>query len=432
MISLWFRLTLCLIFCACFVSELGAIPRNPPPVFESDYTLPATSAPQPKNPLTAENFTAVGIYSVFLILAALAVHRWRSRKTLFLLAIAAVTLFGFVRQGCPCPVGMFQNIVDALIHPVPFIPWTVILLFTIPLLVALFWGRVFCSSVCPFGAVQELTTIKNLRIPDGVEQAFGLFRFFWLGLGVFFVVLGLGYWVCRFDLFVGFFRFSGLYPVLIFGGIVLVIGFFIGRPFCRFLCPYGALLGLCGSLAAKKVSVTPGECTKCQLCENVCPYNAILKPTVTPIQQERRTGPRRLLAAVVVLPLLITFFAFLGYRIAPKLAPLHRDVRTAELLFAEDQKLVDAFGTFPETRGVIQTGIPYEDVYLRALTAFQRFRIAGLWLGVWFGAVIGIKLISLTLRRSRTDYEVDPGRCFACGRCFWYCPNQKEKRLLLK
>ncbi|MDR1963359.1 MAG: 4Fe-4S binding protein [Planctomycetaceae bacterium] len=415
-----------------FADNANAVPRNPPPVFETEYTLPVTETPEPFFPPVPEKLSAVGIYTFFLILAGLAAFYWRSRKILFFLAVGSVILLGFAMQGCPCPVGMFQNIVDAFVQPFPFIPYTVLILFVLPLFAALIFGRIFCSSVCPFGAVQELTALKNVRIPEGLEQVLGLFRFFWLGLGVFFVVTGLGYFVCRFDPYVGFFRFGGIYPIMIFSSVLLLLGLFIGRPFCRFFCPYGALLGLCGSVSAKKVSVTPGECTKCRLCEEICPYNAILKPTAIPTNRERQQGPKRVLTAIVIFPVFILFFAWVGYQISPKFASWHVDVRRAELLYAEEQKLVDAFGTFPETRALLQTDQPYEEVYRLALERFQRFRHAGFWLGIWVGAVIGAKLISLTLRRRRTEYEVDPARCVACGRCFWYCPNQKEHRMLLE
>jgi len=426
------RVVLSFFFVIFFVPTLGAVPRNPPPVFESDYTLPTTATPFPACPTAAENGIAVVLYAVFLFLAVYSVFTWRSRRALFLLAVASTIVLGFMMQGCPCPVGMFQNIVDAFVQPTVLLPWTVLILFTVPLLIALFFGRVFCSGVCPLGAVQELTAVKPIRIPDGLEHALGLFRYVWLGLGVFFVATGLGYWVCRFDPYVGFFRMSGLYPVLVFGGLMLGLGFFIGRPFCRFLCPYGALLGLCGSLAKKKVSVTPGDCTKCRLCEEICPYNAILPPTATPTTTERKRGPKRLLTALVALPVFIGCFAFLGHRAVPTFASWNRDVRLAELLYAEETKLVDSFGSFPETQTVIQTGVPYSEVYRQALARTKTFRTAGLWLGVWIGTVIGLKLVFLTLRRRRTDYEVDPARCVACGRCFWYCPNQKEFRVLLE
>ncbi len=135
---------------------------------------------------------------------------------------------------------------------------------------------------------------------------------------------------------------------------------------------------------------------------------------------------------MLLFPLLVLLFAWLGSLLAPRLAPWHFDVRAAELLYAEEQNWVDAYGTFPETRAVLQTGRQYTEVYRKAADRIQLFRSAGLWLGVWIGAVLGLKLISLTRRRRRTDYEVDPARCVACGRCFWYCPNQEQRRILLE
>ena len=425
----------CIVFIAvfflCFAGGFADAARNPPPVFETDYTLPETKTP--RAPVAAESAVTVGVYAVFLLIAGFAVHYWRSRKVLFGLAICSVVLLGFLLQGCPCPVGMFQNLVQAFIEPSATVPWTVILLFALPLLAALFWGRIFCSAVCPLGAVQELIAFYNLKIPDQYEHILGLFRYFVLGIGVFCVVVGLGYVICQFDPFAVFFRYSGLYHVLIFGGIVLIVGMIIGRPFCRFLCPYGALLGICGLLTAKKVSITPGKCDQCNLCEHVCPYNAILPPTAgpEPTPREKWGDFWKLMITVPFIPFCIVVFAAVGVSIATQLTMLNQDIRTARLLHAEEEKWIATSGTFPETRGLIQCGTPSEVVYDRALKAERRFTVAGRALGAWIGLVIGIKLVSQMLRRRRTEYEVDPSRCFACGRCFWYCPNQKEQRLLL-
>ncbi len=387
-------------------------------------------------PLGLENLVSLGFYGLFLVLAGLAVYRFRSRKMLYGLSIASVVLLGFILHGCPCPVGMFQNIVGGLIQPISYVPETTILLFVLPLLAALFFGRIFCSSVCPLGAVQELTAIVKWRVPECLEQVLGLFRWFWLGLGVFFVYTGLGYYICRFDPYVGLFRLSGLYPVMIFTGIMLMLGFFISRPFCRFLCPYGALLGFCSSLAMTKVTVTPGECTKCRLCEDICPYNAIQKPSIDPTSDDRRRGPRRLFLAVVILPVLVAGFATLGYRTAPQFAPWSVDVRTAMLLHAEEESGDQTFGIYPETRAAVQSamlfGTTHQEIYDKAKKRFEQFRFGGGLLGAWFGLVLGLKLVSMLTRRRRTDYEVDSSRCVACGRCFWYCPNQKESRVLLQ
>jgi polyferredoxin len=423
-----FFVAVCLL---CFVGDLAASPRNPPPVFETDYVLPETKTPVHHPPIATVNMVSVGFYCLFLVIAGLAVHRWRSRKTLFCLAVCSVFILGFRLHVCPCPVGMFQNLVQAIVDPAVVVSWIVILLFALPLFAALFWGRIFCSAVCPLGAIQELTAIKNLKIPDRYEHILGMFRYVWLGVGVFCVVVGFGFIFCRFDPYLGFFQFGGLYPILIFGGIVLIAGFFIGRPFCRFMCPYGALLGMCGSLTARKVTITPGRCDQCKLCEHICPYNAILPPSTEPTPRERRSGPLKLAGTLLALPILVVIFAQIGGAIAPQLAILHQDIRTARLLYAEEEKWVETSGSFPETRGLVQLGTPSNEVYQQALRTSKMFGVAGMGLGAWIGFVIGAKWISLTLRHRRTEYAVDPARCVACGRCFWYCPNQNEHRLLL-
>ena len=66
-----------------------------------------------------------------------------------------------------------------------------------------------------------------------------------------------------------------------------------------------------------------------------------------------------------------------------------------------------------------------------ALQLRQRFTLAGWLFGGWVGLVIGFKLIALALRTARTDYEPDRGMCFACARCFEYCPNERVRRGLL-
>jgi polyferredoxin len=81
--------------------------------------------------------------------------------------------------------------------------------------------------------------------------------------------------ICRFDPFVGFFRFTGPMHMLLIGGGLLAIGLFIGRPYCRYLCPYGALLSLLSRISWRGVTITPDKELDCGLCEEACPYGAI-------------------------------------------------------------------------------------------------------------------------------------------------------------
>ena len=75
------------------------------------------------------------------------------------------------------------------------------------------------------------------------------------------------------------------------GAALLLLGVFVGRPYCRFLCPYGALLKLGAIVAKWRVRVTPDYCTQCRLCEASCPFGAMREPEVSP------AGPQPLLAA---------------------------------------------------------------------------------------------------------------------------------------
>src|SRR5690606_21257733 len=120
----------------------------------SGYTLPETLFPSGLlgGPLGPEVWVMAGA----LLLAAGLVLRVRSRRWIRVAGIAALICFGFVRRGCLCPMGPVQS-VSAALAGVPDAGLTLVafLLFGLPLLAALFFGRVYCASVCPHGALQD-------------------------------------------------------------------------------------------------------------------------------------------------------------------------------------------------------------------------------------------------------------------------------------
>ena len=209
--------------------------------------------------------------------AIIVVTKRRDRRWAMGLTIGSLAYFGFYREGCVCPIGSIQNVAVALTHPQYSIPILVTAIFVLPLLVAVFYGRVFCGGVCALGAIQELVVLRPVQVPRRLDRALGLLKYVYLGLALWFALepVTRTFLICRYDPFVGFFRRSGPPHMLYIGGAFLLIGMFIGRPYCRYLCPYGALLAWCSRLAPHGVRITPDRELDCGLCSESCPYGAI-------------------------------------------------------------------------------------------------------------------------------------------------------------
>jgi polyferredoxin len=246
------------------------------------YVTPQVQHPRPRA-------VAWQVADVALLLAALAASSWlalRSRRRAGLVALSVFCLayFGFYREGCICPIGATQNVAVALVDARYAVPHYVVATFVLPLAAALLFGRVFCSGVCPLGAIQELVTMRPVTVPARLDRALGSLKWVYLGVALYFAVLPAAsrdFLICRFDPFVGLFRFTGSAWLLASGGALLVAGVFVGRPYCRWLCPYGALLSAFSRYAWRSFSITPGRELDCGLCQGACPYGAIVDRRAT-------------------------------------------------------------------------------------------------------------------------------------------------------
>ena len=404
--------------------------RFPKPDFTSGYEYPDILHGVPNE--TLWNVLDIVLLVGMMALVVWAAYRKRSRTVIYSMSVVSVLYFGFFRSGCVCSVGSIQNVVTALVNPDYHLPWYVLLLFLLPIVFALLFGRVFCAGVCPLGALQELVNIKNFRLSRSVSVTLSVIPWVYLAFTILYAATRSQFLICRLDPFVGIFRLGGDLGMITFGAVLLMMSVFIGRPFCQFLCPYGALLSVLSSLSWKQLEITEKGCINCALCGKSCPVDAIRAPQVSKTKEERRKGVNRIIFFAILLPLLTLAGAMLLGSQSDALSLAHKDVYLYKLLLQQERLRVDG-----ETSGMalpdmdvpleVETfnalGGDMEELKAKVDDVRRDYTFYAYLAGALIGFIIGFKLLKLSLKRSRKTYEVSSARCTMCGKCFNYCPQ---------
>ncbi|WP_321297454.1 4Fe-4S binding protein [Marinifilum fragile] len=395
--------------------------RFPRPEFESGYTQPVTSMPEPRAGIFA-------LVDVLLLIAALSlitwfIHKKRSRTGVVITSLFSIVYFGFLREGCVCSVGSVQNVVLALFNPGYHIPLSALAFFVIPLVYTLFFGRTFCAGVCPLGAVQDVFLLRPVSLKKWLQKVLGLIPWIYLGLAILYAATGTDFIICRYDPFVGIFRFNATFFMFAIGAAFLLISVFIARPYCRFLCPYGAILNLVSRVSKKHLSITPASCIQCKLCENSCPLDAINKPVEVKQMEDKRSATRRFILLGMIIPALMIIGAWVVSNFHENLAMVNSKVRLAnELLHFDSNTMKESL----EIEGFRTSGKTKEELYLESAAILKQFYYGSWMLGAFIGLVFGLSLAGLTRYRYREDYEPDKGECVSCARCLKYCPVESN------
>ncbi|MCH8265567.1 MAG: 4Fe-4S binding protein [Proteobacteria bacterium] len=158
------------------------------------------------------------------------------------------------------------------------LPLLLIVVFT--LVTTLFWGRVFCSSLCPFGALQDFLTRfvphkLQIRVPQALHDKALYIKY---GILLLLIVMALTY--SELSVFQYFEPFGTIFyqsqSILLWGILLafLAASSVVSRFYCRYACPLGAALGVVSLLSPWRIARVQ-QCQVCSVCEHACPTGAI-------------------------------------------------------------------------------------------------------------------------------------------------------------
>ncbi len=168
------------------------------------------------------------------------------------------------------------------VHPSGFI------LFLIICSTALIIKKGFCSWICPFGLLSEylskahyLIFKKGLSLPLWLDRILRSIKYLLAGFFIWTIFFKMpleaieGFINSPYNIladikmFKFFTRISMTAFIVIIGLILLSV--LIRNFWCRYLCPYGAVLGVLSFLSLGRISFKLSHCSDCGKCEKVCP-----------------------------------------------------------------------------------------------------------------------------------------------------------------
>lgn len=159
-----------------------------------------------------------------------------------------------------------------------------ILMFLVIALTLIF-GAVFCGWICPLGTVQEWVgklgkklwgKKYNHFIPENIDMRLRYLRYIVLVL-VLYVTANTGMLAFKsVDPYHALFQFwtgEVALTAFIILGITLLGSLLIERPWCKYLCPFGAVLGTLSKISLFTLRRNMDTCINCNACNRACPMN---------------------------------------------------------------------------------------------------------------------------------------------------------------
>jgi polyferredoxin len=160
-------------------------------------------------------------------------------------------------------------------------------IFVAILALGMFLKKAFCGWLCPVGTLSEALWMlgqqlfgKNLRVPRWIDHPLRSIKYL---LILFFVysIYQMDVPTLREFIYSPYNKVTDIKMYLFFANIssfalwtlitVAALSIVIKNFWCRYLCPYGALLGLLSFLSPVKITRRASTCVDCELCTKACP-----------------------------------------------------------------------------------------------------------------------------------------------------------------
>jgi len=167
------------------------------------------------------------------------------------------------------------------IHPAAFV------LFGVFLVASMLLKKAFCSWLCPVGTMSEYlwkfghkVFRRNLDVPRWLDIVLRSLKYLLLAFFLFIVFTMpvdslLGFLMSPFGILadvkmLNFFRYLGTIGLAVIM-VLVALSVVIQNFWCRYLCPYGALMGIVSALSPIKIRRDAEACIDCGKCNKACP-----------------------------------------------------------------------------------------------------------------------------------------------------------------
>ncbi|MBQ4447933.1 MAG: 4Fe-4S binding protein [Clostridia bacterium] len=223
-----------------------------------------------------------------------------------------------------CPIGALQAILDEFDWKKSYVSqsgtyvqaplyWVAVYVIGILMVIGALCGRLVCGLLCPFGWVQDLLykiPVKKIKLPRNeasinraahpgfVRFLLGLDRYLRYAKYAFLIVMVIflplmvkaNPWFCKYvcpsgmllggiplmSMDKGLADAAGTLTVLKCSILtfIVVLSVFLYRPFCRYICPLGAIYSLFNKVSLYRYGIDDTACNRCKgcsACAKVCP-----------------------------------------------------------------------------------------------------------------------------------------------------------------